>query len=148
MSTQPNEGTPLQTAVRKPMTEEARETRRKLNERYRRFKCAECGTHYQYESDAQTCCPADMTYVCPECDEEHYSAEEAQRCEQSHVEADTKPLEFNCCPVCKLSQDDAEDAIEHCLWKSMAFADRLHLIGLIRTRRYDEAQAIINARKH
>ena len=142
------EGTPLQKAVRKPETDAERQRRRELNKLYQRFKCPECSVAHADEYDAQTCCSLDAVYICPECDEDFYSMDAAQNCHQSHAEADTSPLEFNCCPVCKESQHDAESAIEHCLWKSMAHADRYQLLFLIRTGRTAEAQAIIEARKH
>jgi hypothetical protein len=139
----PNEGTPLQTAVRKPTTEAERERRRELNKMYRRYKCGECGTCYEDEHYAQTCCPADQVYVCPECDESYHDIDEAKNCHQSHADAEAVPFAFNCCPVCKESQRDHEAAIEHCLWKTMSFADRLQLERLVRYGKIDEAHALL-----
>ena len=136
-------GTPLQTAVRKPMTDEERERRRALNKTYRRYKCGDCGTHYEDEHYAQTCCPADTVYVCPTCDEQHHTIEEAQGCERGHAGAEAFPLTFGHCPSCNTDYGDAESAVECCLWRTMPFADRLTLIDHVRFGRLDAAHAMI-----
>lgn len=141
-----DQGTPLQTAVRKPMTDAERERRRELNKLYRRYKCGDCGTHYEDESNAQTCCPADTVYVCPTCDEPHDTIDEAQSCESGHAGAEASPLAFNHCPVCNTDYGDHESAIECCLWKTMPFGDRLQLERLVRYGRVDEAHQML--RRH
>jgi rubrerythrin len=149
MSTQPaEEGKPLQTIVRKTMTDEERQRRRELEKRYLRYKCHECDATYEDDYDAKNCCGPDSVYVCPSCDEHHYSIESAQECEAGHGVLTDGPLSLSRCPVCKEPGQDVEDAIECCLWKTMPHADRLDLERLVRCGRTDEANAIVAARLH
>lgn len=144
-ATATEEGTPLQTAVRRPMTEAEYERRRELDAKFKRYKCHECEATYQDDWDAKNCCGPESVYVCPSCDAHHGCIEDAQECETAHGSADAAPLEFARCPVCKEATDDHEDAIEHCLWKTMPFADRLQLERLVRYGRIDEAHQMLRS---
>ncbi|KVD71824.1 hypothetical protein WI89_00965 [Burkholderia ubonensis] len=143
--TTPDVGTPLQAAVRPRKTDEERQRERELMKRFRRYRCHECGTHYEAEHTAQLCCPADTVYVCPTCDKQHDTIEKAQDCERGHAGAEASPLEFNRCPVCNTDHGNHESAIECCLWRTMPFADRLQLERLVRYGRVDEAHAILRS---
>jgi hypothetical protein len=138
-------GTPLQTALRRPKTDEERRRQRELEQKYKRYQCHECSEPYADDYDAARCCGPAEVYVCPSCEGSYSRIEDAQECEAAHGPADDAPLAFARCPVCKTACSDHEDAIECCLWKTMPFGERLQLERLVRYGRIDEAHAMLRS---
>jgi hypothetical protein len=109
------------------------------NKRYLRYLCPSCEKTHESEFSAQECCPPEVeeVYVCPECEETHGTADDAEKCEAGHGnEFVSDPLSLAKCPVCMGQQDDIEDAVEHCLWKRMGWAERDQLIRDVRLGRH------------
>lgn len=48
----------------------------------RKYRCDECGTLYDFEDDAHTCCPPSVSavFVCLECGDWHNEKHEAEAC--------------------------------------------------------------------
>lgn len=64
-----------------------------------RYECGQCHTQHDYEDEAADCCVPRITevYVCPMCNWEYTSIEEATKCTESHVGIPDLPESCPCC---------------------------------------------------
>lgn len=92
--------------------------------RYLRYTCSACDRPHKDEWDAERCCPPEEVYMCPVCDEEHYSLDEAQECEIECTSGQPNPTT---CTVYKEKHSEIEDAVDCCLWKTMSYLERFTL---------------------
>lgn len=65
-----------------------------------------------------------VRYVCPLCDEEHDTMQDAAACEASCA---TGPVHPKVCPVCHVRHESIAAAVDCCQWKTMDYGARYRL---------------------
>lgn len=93
---------------------------------YRRYSCPDCATLHRWRSSAESCCPPDVdeVYLDPDTGMQYVSREEFVA---------RKDQREDRCPVCLATYAGPYDAVNCCLWKYHAPAQRYAMAQAVRS---------------